>query len=662
MAGGAGFVQKKTLPAINNPSTVVAVTRGDIKATLTSGATPGAVSHLLEHEPFAPALQIVDLRTSIEITWYRPTRNVTLHFRTSVPAHRACDKVTESLIDGFQLRATVLPMTSHKSFPLQVSNVPDCISDEQLTTLLVGPRLVDIKSGKSSYTIEYLNSNAVIERVVNRVSSKKIKAVCIAPCKNQLRLRAEVSFDGIQRLDQDARLLDDMRVMEFGHTKISAVERVVVKFRLRQSLYTKHVGRLKFIASEIWRKNKIQISINDTIKEPLHNVAGPHEVELVIRGTSRAALTSAKAELDATFIQDVAGRLSVARRPRQTHRIQLTRTNSYKKVQTNIADVKLSFGMDVVNFDEESDPPAVVVTGDKTTLRMVQTALSLHTNRTKPMCTICEDTTDEVVRTRGCDHIACHDCFLAYCTTDVESKLPLRCFAIGCAVLIPMDQLRSQLPQADCKSIIDQAVYRHLECNVDTFGQCPGIDCEARFPINRVKDKHICPKCFTVGCPKCKVEYHYGETCEERARSKQRDEEKMQSWLKTANAKQCPSCGTYIEKRGGCNHMVCVCCTAHFCWLCMHTSPTQDGVYHHLQKVHGGYFDNEEEEHHALRRFQEEEDNELLRFFAARGVADARRLHQEVIEVERILDEQREVAERAQIMGLQRARALEAML
>lgn len=42
-------------------------------------------------------------------------------------------------------------------------------------------------------------------------------------------------------------------------------------------------------------------------------------------------------------------------------------------------------------------------------------------------------------------------------------------------------------------------------------------------------------------------------------------------WLAEEGAKQCPECGIWITKDGGCNHMDCVACGQEFCWYCLET-------------------------------------------------------------------------------------------
>ena len=57
--------------------------------------------------------------------------------------------------------------------------------------------------------------------------------------------------------------------------------------------------------------------------------------------------------------------------------------------------------------------------------------------------------------------------------------------------------------------------------------------------------------------------------------------------------KQCSGCPARILKNGGCNKMHCVNCDTFFCWECLQSFPTEYEVYTHLNRHHGGIFDEE---------------------------------------------------------------------
>ena len=54
-------------------------------------------------------------------------------------------------------------------------------------------------------------------------------------------------------------------------------------------------------------------------------------------------------------------------------------------------------------------------------------------------------------------------------------------------------------------------------------------------------------------------------------------------------ARFCPACGVATEKTSGCDHIACP-CGAHWCWRCSAASETEDGVYRHMMRAHGGFF------------------------------------------------------------------------
>lgn len=52
---------------------------------------------------------------------------------------------------------------------------------------------------------------------------------------------------------------------------------------------------------------------------------------------------------------------------------------------------------------------------------------------------------------------------------------------------------------------------------------------------------------------------------------------------------KCPGCGVSTVKDGGCDHMHCPVCEAHWCWQCRNEFNAEN-IYAHIDEVHGGHW------------------------------------------------------------------------
>ena len=75
------------------------------------------------------------------------------------------------------------------------------------------------------------------------------------------------------------------------------------------------------------------------------------------------------------------------------------------------------------------------------------------------------------------------------------------------------------------------------------------------------EEKVTCSRCSQSLCRKCRKPFHYGKCA---------DEELLEELVKNdpANYKLCPSCRSIINKRDGCNKIMCMNCKNSFCWVC----------------------------------------------------------------------------------------------
>nr|XP_025675750.1 E3 ubiquitin-protein ligase RNF144B-like [Arachis hypogaea] len=126
----------------------------------------------------------------------------------------------------------------------------------------------------------------------------------------------------------------------------------------------------------------------------------------------------------------------------------------------------------------------------------------------------------------------------------------------------------------DCRNILPKKVFDlwgKLLCEAgipeDDKFYCPFKDCSALMiddgVCRKLARKFKCPHCDRMFCAECKVAWHHGIRCKKfQSRNKDRMEKEDVMLMELAKKMQwqrCPNCKFYVEKTGGCSHMMCRC-------------------------------------------------------------------------------------------------------
>lgn len=112
------------------------------------------------------------------------------------------------------------------------------------------------------------------------------------------------------------------------------------------------------------------------------------------------------------------------------------------------------------------------------------------------------------------------------------------------------------------------------------------VDSEEETDGQKKREFVFCECCGHDFCFDCKKN-HYGDDCA-------KDAQKEEIWKAgILDSQNCPACTLMYERRGGCQHMTCGYCHAHFCNICLKVFPGDEStaikeIYEHLIKVHGG--------------------------------------------------------------------------
>jgi len=266
--------------------------------------------------------------------------------------------------------------------------------------------------------------------------------------------------------------------------------------------------------------------------------------------------------------------------------------------------LKQEVGEENVMLDVSSIPCKIVVRGGESARHCLRKLIdeslshavrSQHQLKEGETCPVCYDTIDGPHRL-ACGHVYCYGCLRHFLLTTSDTKIfPLFCMGNGvkCGVPIPLPVIQGFLLPAQFKHLLEVSFLEYLGRHPDKFRYCTTPDCPEIYSLDSGGDGIFrCRSCFVTVCVSCQEE-HDGFSCEEWKvhRDPGAQERLLEGWAEgNKDVKKCPECKILIEKNGGCNHMVCPKCSAHICWRCMGVFPA-DGVYHHMELVHGGIDD-----------------------------------------------------------------------
>jgi hypothetical protein len=190
-----------------------------------------------------------------------------------------------------------------------------------------------------------------------------------------------------------------------------------------------------------------------------------------------------------------------------------------------------------------------------------------------------------------CTHIYCKDCFRSQANS---GSIPLKCCGDenACPHTFNIAELKKNISVESLDGLLLKSFKEYISARPTEYRYCPTPDCKSIYrPIvdpntNNADILYFCNACLSDICTFCNTPSHPGITC---AEHKQVEDTKALEEYKAANGtKVCPSCKTLFEKKDGCNHITCIGCQIHICWVCLGTFQDPGACYAHLNAVHGG--------------------------------------------------------------------------
>ncbi|XP_056123816.1 E3 ubiquitin-protein ligase RNF14 [Rhinichthys klamathensis goyatoka] len=199
---------------------------------------------------------------------------------------------------------------------------------------------------------------------------------------------------------------------------------------------------------------------------------------------------------------------------------------------------------------------------------------------------------------KECQHVYCKACIKEYFQIQIrDGKVQcLNCPEPKCMSLATPTQVKLLVGEDEFARYDRLLLQSSLDLMADVV-YCPRMSCCMAVMVEPDSTMGICPSCRYAFCTLCKRSYHglsnciatadelrslrdeYSSASEEgkkflekrfgkRVIQKAVEESFSTDWLKS-NSKQCPCCGSHIEKVHGCNKMTCCSCQKYFCWICL---------------------------------------------------------------------------------------------
>ncbi|KAI6374635.1 hypothetical protein MCOR25_003100 [Pyricularia grisea] len=215
-------------------------------------------------------------------------------------------------------------------------------------------------------------------------------------------------------------------------------------------------------------------------------------------------------------------------------------------------------------------------------------------------CSVCWTPADDAVTTT-CGHVYCTGCLADMSQSELTAATQYTLCCVGaantCQAPLPLPELQSHISSTSFEDALEASFTGYIRRHPDLFRYCPTPDCGRIYRCTTSNSStttkpasFTCPQCMATTCTACHA-LHEGMSCADHRDLASGGHAALERVKKELGVKDCPRCGTAIEKTEGCNHMTCLGCKCHICWKCLATFDTAGGCYHHLRERHGGVFD-----------------------------------------------------------------------
>ncbi|KAK9807646.1 hypothetical protein WJX72_005259 [[Myrmecia] bisecta] len=170
-----------------------------------------------------------------------------------------------------------------------------------------------------------------------------------------------------------------------------------------------------------------------------------------------------------------------------------------------------------------------------------------------------------------CGHAFCNACWRHHFRVQIKegNSRRLSCMADKCGAICNEGKVRALIE--DDPQLLDTFSEKLLDSFVEDNRRvrwCPSTPhCGSAVKVDGEPWVEPTCSCGYEFCFQCSEDPHSPATCEMWKQWKEHGDKETINWIRV-NTKVCPKCAKNTEKNGGCNHIHCSQCDAHWCWVC----------------------------------------------------------------------------------------------
>lgn len=576
---------------------------------------------------------------SVVCSWFKPSRIVYLQYKNRFLARGAVAVLGENpYLCGRNVQVTLQDDTYahlHKGPPIhtvQILNVDINTHETQIWEWLHRDyRPVKVILGRCSYDISDEQAQKIVRDTLREVGRLDLWEV--NTLTSPTKVKATAQFENPEVARAAVEKLNGTRITQLGNSRLNLTHLVSVKFSILKAILDAIQAELDQLKAQIWNAGCVGMKVY-LPKEPwkewvILRIYGDDarcvaqakvvferilEGNLVMNGDSVAWHRFFAKPEGISYLEQVQqeNQAFVYRDPRKCQLRLFGSAESKKKLQNTIlrricdlskttyiipiearlrGSIHAIFHRIVTAIGAEKvdlgDSTIITISGSK---ENYDVALAILNGRsaTSKACAVCWTEPVRPIRTT-CGHVYCSDCFGNQCAAaNSESSIPIRCQGDACACqhIFTNEELKSALPSTLYETVLQTSLSIFIRTKPEKFQYCCTPDCDHVYRTSATGLVVTCASCLALVCTSCQVVAHDGLSCAQYQRIANAGSAEFMAWKRANNVKDCPKCKMPIEKTMGCNHMECMVCRAHICWVCMEFFGESGDVYVHMRAVH----------------------------------------------------------------------------